>query len=131
MVMKNRVPHIETGLRLQASCQGAWDLLTDTSRWRHWGPSIQTVECSDRHIRLGSSGRVRTALGFWVPFVVTEMDDNRFWSWQVGGIPATGHRVDRLDRGGCRVVFRVPLFAAPYVIVCRIALHRISRILEA
>jgi hypothetical protein len=31
----------------------------------------------------------------------------------------------------CRFVFQVPVFAAPYVIVCRIALHRITRILKS
>jgi hypothetical protein len=48
----------------------------------------------------------------------------------VAGIPATGHRVEALGPGRCRVVFEVPLLAAPYLAVCRLAAHRIRTILE-
>jgi hypothetical protein len=57
------------------------------------------------------------------------MEDGRYWSWRVFGIPATGHRVDQVSKGVCRLVFEVPVFGAPYVIVCCIALHRIVRLL--
>ena len=124
------LPRIEISRRINASPQAVWDLLTDTSRWAEWGPSVLTVACSDRYIQLGSKGRVRTAVGLWAPFTVTEMVSGRYWSWNVFGVPATGHRVDPLGKETCRLVFEVPVFAAPYAIVCRIALHRIARILE-
>ncbi|MBN1842269.1 MAG: SRPBCC family protein [Deltaproteobacteria bacterium] len=122
---------METSGIINASCATLWNLLTDTSRWVEWGPSVLAVECSERYIQLGSKGRVRSALGLWAPFAITEMDDGRYWSWHVFGFPATGHRVDRVDKGVCRLVFQVPIFAASYVIVCRIALHRITRILKS
>jgi hypothetical protein len=31
--------------------------------------------------------------------------------------------------GTCRLVFQVPFFGAPYVVVCYVALHRIARLL--
>jgi hypothetical protein len=128
--MTFRFPYIETSGIVNASCTILWDLLTDTSRWVEWGPSVLAVECSERYIQLGLRGRVLTALGLWAPFAITEMDNGRYWSWHVFGVPATGHRVDRLGKGVCRLVFQVPIFAAPYVIVCRIALHRITRIVR-
>jgi len=129
--MTFRFPYIETSGIVNASWATLWDLLTDTSRWVEWGPSVLAVECSERHIQLGSRGRVRSALGLWAPFVITEMDNGRYWSWHVFGVPATGHRVDPVGKGVCQLVFQVPIFAAPYVIVCRIALHRITRILKS
>jgi hypothetical protein len=124
------LPNTEISRRVNASPRAVWDLLTDTSRWVEWGPSVHTVECSERYIQLGSKGRVRTAVGLWAPFIVTEMEDGRYWSWKVFGVPATGHRVDRLGKDACRLVFEVPIFAAPYIIVCGIALRRIARILK-
>ena len=52
------------------------------------------------------------------------------WGWEVAGIPATGHRVESLGPDRCRVVFEVPLLAAPYLTVCRLAAQRIRNILE-
>ena len=129
--MTFRFPYIETSGIVNASCTTLWDLLTDTSSWVKWGPSVLAVECSERYIQLGSRGRVRTALGLWAPFAITEMDDGRYWSWHVFGVPATGHRLDWVGKDVCRLVFQVPVFAAPYVIVCRIALHRITQILKS
>jgi len=121
---------IETGLTMDRPCAVVWDLLTDTTQWPRWGPSVRLVRSSHRYIRLGTTGHVLTALGVWVPFIITEMTHGRSWSWQVLGIPATGHRVDRIGRDGCRLVFQIPFFGAPYIIVCRMALHRISRVLK-
>ena len=130
-MLRMSFPNIEIGRRINASPQALWEVITDTTRWVVWGPSITAVECSSRYIRKGSTGRIQTAVGLWIPFVITEMDDGRYWSWHISGVPATGHRVDRLGKGICRLVFQVPVFAAPYVIVCQIALHRIARILKS
>jgi hypothetical protein len=130
-MLRMNFPNIEIGRRVNASPQDLWEMLTDTTRWVEWGPSVLAVECSERRIQLGSKGRVRTAVGLWAPFAITEMDDGRYWSWHLFGVPATGHRVDRVGEGVCRLVFQVPVFAAPYIIVCQIALHRIARIFES
>lgn len=116
---------------LRADALRVWDLLVDTARWTEWGPSVRAVDYPERWIRLGSSGRVRTALGFWMPFVITEFDDGIHWAWRVAGIAATGHRLDVLDHGLCRLAFEIPRWAFPYASVCLLALQRIARIIEA
>jgi hypothetical protein len=128
-----RVERTPDGRRLVAAREfardpaTAWDRLVDTAAWPEWGPSVAAVDCDDRRVRAGSTGRVRVArLGAWVPFRVTarEWDGSRGrWTWRVAGVPATGHAVAPTDRG-CRVSFEAPLAAAPYLPVCRRALDR-------
>lgn len=121
---------METAIDISAPAAAAWDLLTDTSRWPEWGPSVARVESTDRWIGPVSTGRVCTAFGLWLPFAVSAFAAGRQWSWKVAGIPATGHRVEALGPECCRVVFTVPALAAPYLLICRIAARRIKRILE-
>lgn len=118
-------PSIETSKIAKASAETLWRILTDTTQWVHWGPSIRSVECSHKVIQKGSKGRIRTAFGFWLPFEVTDYSPGRFWFWRVGGIRATGHGVEPLANGRCRLFFSVPLWAAPYVIICHMAIRRI------
>ena len=113
-----------------ATRAAVWDIFVDTARWREWGPSVREVACPERKIRAGSTGRVRTPLGFWVPFEVTDFAPLRRWSWKVGGVPATGHRVDEGPSGKSFVVFEVPLVAFPYGLVCLVAARRIARLAE-
>jgi hypothetical protein len=116
---------------VDAPATDAWALLTDTTRWPEWGPSVAAVDAPSRYIAEGTRGRLRVAgVGVWVPFVVdsyTDHEDERRWTWTVARVPATGHRVDALD-GQCRVTFEVPFLAAAYVPVCRRALDRIARL---
>lgn len=121
---------LATGVEIQAPASAAWELLTDTSRWPQWGPSVFRVESAGQRIGPGSTGRVQTTIGVWLPFRVTEFAAGRRWDWEIAGIPATGHRVESLGPDRCRVVFEVPLLAAPYLAVCRLALRRIRTILE-
>lgn len=116
---------------VEAPASAAWDVLTDTRTWSAWGPSVSAVRGPDR-IGPGATGEVRIAgLGAWVPFEVTAYDDEAMrWTWAVARVPATGHRVDALGDGRCRVAFEVPLLAAAYVPVCRRALSAITRLAE-
>ncbi|MFC7154735.1 SRPBCC family protein [Halomarina halobia] len=129
---------LEVSRRMDAPPDVLWDLLTDTTRWPEWGPSVRAVECDRRYVEAGTRGRVRVseaAGGVWVPFVVTSCADHR-WTWEVGvptvalvrnaldlspTVPATGHRVEPAGRG-CRVVFELPPLAVGYAVVCRRAL---------
>jgi uncharacterized protein YndB with AHSA1/START domain len=113
-----------------ASPESAWDLLTDTTKWRLWGPTVRSVTCSDRYIHKGSWGKVRTPIGLWVPFSITEYEHENYWTWKVAGIQATGHRLVQFNTDSCMVAFELPLSWLPYSIVCRIALKRMARILE-
>jgi hypothetical protein len=107
-----------------------WELLVDTSRWAEWGPSVATVETADVRLRAHATGRVCTPIGLSLPFVVTEFTEGQSWSWSVAGVPATTHTVEPVP-GGCRVTFGVPAVAAPYTLVCRLALRRIEELARA
>ncbi|WP_372911044.1 SRPBCC family protein [Salinigranum sp.] len=119
---------------VDASEARVWDLLTDTTRWRDWGPSVAAVDAPTRYIETGTTGRVRVAgVGVWVPFEVDSYVDGaeKRWTWTVARVPATGHRVESVGVDDqCRVAFEVPLLAAGYVPVCRRALDRIAAIVE-
>jgi hypothetical protein len=119
---------IEVSRELPAPRDVVWDLLCDTESWPAWGPSVQAVDCQDRYITVGSTGRVELPLGLWVPFEVTECAGYR-WTWTVARLPATGHRVDATaDEDRCRAVFEVPPLAAGYVPVCETALERLEEL---
>jgi hypothetical protein len=91
---------------------------------------VKAVECRDRFIRQGTEGKVKTAVGICVPFIITAYEEGRFWAWKVAGVPATGHRVESQEEGLCKLTFEVPLLAAPYGYICKIALDRIAGILD-
>ncbi|WP_435154641.1 SRPBCC family protein [Haladaptatus sp. DFWS20] len=122
--------HLAVSREVDASTETVWNLLTDTTYWPDWGPSVQAVECADGTIRPGSTGRVKTPLAIWLPFEITSCDGYR-WTWNVAGIPATGHRVEGLtDQSGSRVVFELPIAAAGYVPICQRALCKIARLAD-
>jgi hypothetical protein len=123
-------PRVEISRVVQAPCRRVWDLLVDTTRWGEWGPSVVSISCADRHIREGSTGWVETPFGLRVPFRITEFEEGRSWAWTVGSVPATGHRVEPVAGGRCRLVFTLPTLAAPYALVCWIATKRIAGLLK-
>jgi Polyketide cyclase / dehydrase and lipid transport len=125
-----RYPYSEIGSVLHSPSGSVWDLITDTSRWPEWGPSVKAVDCMDRYIRKGSHGRVRVPLGIWVPFIIADFDDGRSWSWEIWGIHATGHRIEPIDDSSCNIFFSVPALATPYLFLCWIAIRRIEAMLE-
>ena len=54
---------LEVALLIDADPDRVWTVLTDTEVWPRWGPSVTAVECTDRFVREGSTGRVRTPVG--------------------------------------------------------------------
>jgi hypothetical protein len=110
---------------MAAPRDAVWRTFRDTRCWPEWGPSVRAVDCSHRLVRRGSTGHVTTVGGLRVPFEVTACADGR-WTWDVAGLPATGHRVEGADPA--IGAFEVPLAAAPYVAVCRRALPRLDRV---
>jgi len=121
---------LTTAVEIRVPAAAAWDLLIDTRRWPEWGPSVARVDCADRCIVRGVTGRVQTVFGLWLPFQITNFTAGQYWHWRVAGIPATGHRVESIGPNLCRVLFEVPVLAAPYLIMCRMAAQRIKNILE-
>jgi hypothetical protein len=106
-----------------------WEIITDTSQWPRWGPTVKNVQLSERFIRIGSRGKVLTSLGVWLPFVIDEYEYASFWSWKVASIKATGHRVQASENGGSNLWFEIPMLAAPYTVICQMALGRIENLL--
>ena len=129
-MLKISFPFITVSRVIPTSAENVWELLTDTVRWTEWGPSIKAVQCKDRYIRFGSRGRIRTVFGIWAPFVITEWTYRHYWSWHVFNIRATGHRIESINANCCRLAFEVPLWAAPYVVICKLAADRMARCLE-
>ncbi|WP_372681043.1 SRPBCC family protein [Desulfosarcina sp.] len=122
-------PPLGFSRQLDAPANRVWRLITDTRTWPVWGPSIRGVDCQHRYIRAGSNGRILTALGVWMPFVVGIVEPESYWDWRVAGVAATGHRVEPLGPNRCRLTFTVPGWAFGYGLVCRLALMRIDRLL--
>lgn len=106
-----------------------WRLLADVNEWPRWGPSVRRAVLDDGAAELGPGvrGTVWTAGGVMMPFTITDFQPGRRWGWRVAGVPATGHEVTAAP-GGCRAVFEVPWWAAPYGAVCAVALARIERL---
>jgi uncharacterized protein YndB with AHSA1/START domain len=121
---------VEATRRMRAAPAAAWQVLAEPDLWPSWGPTVRAVRCDDEQLRTGSTGRVQTPLGVWVPFEVVDVDPGHRWVWRVAGIPATGHRVEP-DPDGCRVTFEVPAWGVGYLPVCELALRRIERLLGA
>lgn len=113
-------------LAIDAPASLVWRLLIDTAEWPHWGPSVRAVDSPQRLIGPGLRGRVQTTPGLWLPFEITDWEPDRAWAWRVGGVPATGHRVEPLGPDQCRVSFLVPRWAPFYRLICRTALRRIA-----
>lgn len=119
-----------------APADRVWDLLVDLDSWPRWGPTVTAARLDDgvRRLHARATGSVRTPVGVWIPFLVTEFsaDDPtpRSWSWSVAGVPATTHRVEELDAERCRVGMGVPVWAPPYLVVVELGLRRIRSLAE-
>jgi hypothetical protein len=113
---------------MAAPPETVWDILTDTQFWPIWGPSVFDVDCQDRHIRLGSKGRVQTLFSFWLPFTVSEFRDLDSWRWRIGSYSATGHKIIWTGDTSSTLCFDMPWWAAAYLPVCWLALVRIGKI---
>jgi len=119
---------IEARAHVAVPAAVAWSILTDTAAWPRWGPSVRAVDSPSRFIEAGTRGRVQTAVGLWLPFEIDQWQAGVYWHWRVGGIAATGHRVQSLDAGSCEIVFTMPAWAPFYRPVCRVAIERIARL---
>jgi hypothetical protein len=107
-----------------------WQLLVDPDEWPLWGPSVRRAVFDNDVLELGTRGTVTTALGVTLPFQISGFDPGRQWSWTVGGIPASDHRVEPIGLRQCRVSFGVPWPTAPYLAICRAALRRLDRLVN-
>ena len=128
-MLKITAAQVSVGDRYQFSPLVLWDIITDTEKWPRWGPTVKQVRLPERIIHQGSKGKVLTSLNIWLPFEILEYEHPRYWTWKVASVKATGHRIQALDDKACILWFDVPLMAAPYTLVCRMALARIGKLL--
>ncbi len=121
--------YVSVGKKYNTAPSFLWDVISDTRQWPKWGPTVKNVQSTDRFIKMGSEGKVQTVLGIWLPFVVTDYNEERNWNWRVGSIQATGHRLETDLDGRCALWFDVPFWATPYLIACQMALVRIHSLI--
>jgi len=124
----SRLGSLDVGARVDVPAAAAWAAISRFEHWPAWGPTVTAVDPPRGDVVPGASGHVRSLAGPWIPFRVDEVDPGRRWTWHVARVPATGHRVEADGPDACRVVFEVPLWAAPYAAVCRLAIPRIARV---
>lgn len=113
---------------INAPLERIWEILIDTRQWPVWGPSVRRVDCPQRFIYSGLQGRLKTAVGIWVTFEITNCEAPLFWDWKVSGFAATGHRLNKLNETSCELIFELPFAAFPYALICRQAANRIARL---
>lgn len=111
-------------IEIEAPSERVWTLIAGFEHWPEWGLSIRQVEPTTGRVAAKRRGRVRSAIGVWVPFEITAVEEGRSWNWKVAGIDATGHRVAPTP-GGCNVTFTAPGWAPFYVPVLAISLRRL------
>ena len=121
---------LERSLVIDAPVAMVWRLITHFEYWPTWGPTVVAVESRHREVSPGASGRVRTPLGVWLPFQITDVDPGRSWTWEIAGVRATGHEVAAIDRSRTRVTFTTPRVAAPYALVVDRGLRRLKSVAE-
>lgn len=103
-----------------------WELLANPEYWSEWGPTVRRAQLHTDRLEAGAKGTVTTVMGFGLPFEITDYDDGARWAWKVARVGATDHAVEPVGRDRCRVGFGVPWPAAPYLVVCRVALARLE-----
>lgn len=122
---------LTTELRMAATPPTVWSIITDTTMWPQWGPTVSGAQVDDdAPLAAGVRGTVTTVVGISLPFEITEFDDGRVWAWKVAGVPATRHEV-RPVRGGSVLRFGAPIWAAAYLPVLAVALPRIEELARA
>ncbi|GAB2774903.1 SRPBCC family protein [Nocardioides salsibiostraticola] len=124
-------------LQVNAPAAAAWEQLVDTTHWSSWGPSVTGARVDGgpgSRIGPGATGAVRTPVGVWIPYTVTqwtEEPDELRWGWRVAGVPATGHWVRPTGADSCEVGMDVPVWAPAYLAIIEVALRRIRRSAES
>jgi hypothetical protein len=120
---------LSVGRHFEYDAPTVWNVIADTWQWTRWGPTVAGVVCEDRFIKATSRGKVRTSLGLWFPFRITEYRNGVEWRWNVASVSATGHRIVVHPDSGCDLWFDTPILAAPYSLICSMALLKIERLL--
>ena len=117
---------IRTSISIAAPVDAVWPYLAEFRHWPTWGPTVAAVDVDADEVATGVSGRVRTPVGLWLPFTITDVDPGRSWAWRVAGVAATGHTVTETSPSTCEVAFTAPSWAVAYRPVLRAGLRRLA-----
>ncbi len=116
---------------IQSPASVVWRLISEFAQWPRWGPTVRTVTSESDAVADGVTGTVVTPLGLAVPFEITEVQPGVSWKWRVGGVHATGHRVEPTGDDSCRLELSVPWMFAPYAIVLYLGVRRVECLAES
>ncbi len=118
---------VEVSRSIDAPAALLWELVTRTRDWAEWGPTVTAVEGPEK-IVAGAVGRLRTPVGLWLDFEITDVDEGRFWAWRVANVSATTHRIEPDGEGRSTVTFSAPWWAAPYAGVLWLGLRKLDEL---
>jgi uncharacterized protein YndB with AHSA1/START domain len=121
---------VEVSRTIEAPAPLLWELLTRTRYWPEWGPTVAAVE-GPASIAAGTNGRLRTPVGLWLDFEITDFDEGRFWAWRVAKVGATTHRIQPEGEGRSTVTFAAPWFGAPYAGILWLGLRKLDELAQA
>lgn len=122
--------HISSAIDIAAPTDRVWPFIAEFERWPQWGLSISRVDSDAGQVAPGVTGRVRTPLGFWVPFTIDEVVAESFWDWSIAGVPATKHHLGA-QAGHTRVRFTAPWLVAPYKAAMAMSLKKLKLLVES
>ncbi|MDJ0952768.1 MAG: SRPBCC family protein [Acidimicrobiia bacterium] len=120
---------ISSSIEIAASPDLVWPHIAQFDRWPAWGLSITAVESNADQVAPGVTGRVRTPVGFWLPFTIEDVTPESYWDWRVAGVRATGHHLEPTAIG-TRVRFTAPWIVAPYTVMMAASLRKLKREVE-
>lgn len=102
---------IETEVKIDASVEEVWAILSDVERWYEWTASIKSILLLDsKPLHVGSRGLVeqpRLPRAIWQ---VTELVRNQGFNWEaksLGTHTVGEHWITSDSQGGVKVVLRV------------------------
>jgi hypothetical protein len=116
---------------VRAPAESVWDIYSTFAQWPVWGPSTRGVVASADQVGIGVTGKVQTPIGVWLPFEITDVVVGEKWSWRVAGVITTTHTVEAVNINKTRIGFSVPIYVAPYALVCDRAIANIGKLAAA
>lgn len=121
---------VVSSIEITAPPDRIWPYLAEFAWWPQWGMSINAVDSDADRIAPGVTGRVRTRLGFWLPFTIDDVVTEVCWTWSVAGLRATDHHLDPAA-DSTRVRFTAPWIVAPYAVLMGMSLRKLKSLVES
>ena len=97
---------------IAASPGDVWAVLTDIEHWPDWTESMREITRLDSGpLRVGSTARVRQPAGRPMVFTITELTDERSFTWtaSAAGMRSTGYHELSQTESGVRAVLTFTL----------------------